>query len=155
MTNGKHTRPQSNWAQIVSAVVGLLGFVIVIVQINVIRGNAREMAARQVYMSYSESELRNPELVEPDIAAIRADRVLFVKYKSFVSHMLFAYDEILAVYDHEEWRISFEQEIKYHMDYICTDMPVADDAAYFPKMRALLKDIRKTCGNPARVKAPG
>jgi hypothetical protein len=143
--DAKSKRPQSNRAQIVSAVVGVLGFVIVIVQVNLIRSNAREISARQVYMSYSESALRNPDLVEPDMAAIRADRVLFVKYKSFVSHMLFAYDEILSVYDHEEWRTSFEQEIKYHMDYICTDMPLADDAAYFPKMRALLKDLRKTC----------
>lgn len=138
-------RPLSNWAQITSAVVGVLGFGILIVQVHLIGSNAKEMAARQVYMSYSESELRNPELVEPDMAAIRADRVLFVRYKSFVAHMLFAYDEVLTVYDHPEWRISFEQEIKYHMDYICNDMPVADDEAYFPKMRGLLKDLRAQC----------
>jgi hypothetical protein len=144
-------RPQSNWAQIISAVVGIFGFAVVAVQVNLLRSNAREAAARQVYMSYSEAQLRHPDLTEPDITALRADRVKFVLYKNFVAHMLFAYDEIFAVYDHEEWRRSFAQEVRYHMDYICFDMPPAEDAIYFAKMRTALADLRKSCPTqPAR-----
>jgi hypothetical protein len=141
-------RPQSNWAQIVSAVVGVFGFAVVALQVNQLRTNAREAAARQVYMSYSEAQLRHPDLAEPDMAAIRADPLKFVLYKNFVAHMLFAYDEIFAVYDHEEWRRSFAQEVRYHMDYICSDMTPADDATYFEKMRAALADLRKSCPAP-------
>lgn len=138
-------RPKSNWAQIISAVVAVFGFGVVALQVNTLRANARETAARQVYMSYSEAQLRNPELVEPDMTALRADRVKFVLYKNFVAHMLFAYDEILAVYDHEEWHRSFAQEVRYHMDYICRDMTPADDATYFDKMREMLTELRRSC----------
>ncbi|MET0219867.1 MAG: hypothetical protein ABW213_04340 [Tardiphaga sp.] len=141
-------RPQSNWAQIISAVVGIFGFAVVAVQVNLLRSNAREAAARQVYMSYSEAQLRHPDLTEPDLAALRADRVKFVLYKNFVAHMLFAYDEIFSVYDHEEWRRSFALEVKYHMDYICFEMAPAEDAIYFAKMRAVLADLRKSCPMP-------
>lgn len=144
-------RPKSNWAQIVSAVVAIFGFGVVAFQVNLLRTNAREVAARQVYMSYSEAELRHPDLTEPDMAALRADRVKFVLYKNFVAHMLFAYDEIFSVYDHAEWRRSFAQEVKYHMDYICFDMKPPDDAVYFPKLRAALADLRKSC--PAKPDA--
>jgi hypothetical protein len=144
-------RPKSNWAQIVSAVVAIFGFGVVALQVNQLRTNAREAAARQVYMSYSEAQLRHPDLAEPDMTALRGDRVKFVLYKNFVAHMLFAYDEIFAVYDHAEWRRSFDQEVKYHMDYICFDMTPEEDATYFEKMRAALVALRKSC--PAKPAA--
>jgi hypothetical protein len=143
--DGKTQRPKSNWAQIISAVVGVLGFGAVIIQVNMIRNNFSEAAARQVYMSYSESELRHPEFVDPDLIALRADRLQFVRYKNFVAHMLFAYDEMLSVYDHEEWHRSFAHEIKHHMDYVCFEMTPDDDATYFATMRNMLLDLRKAC----------
>ncbi len=145
-------RPKSNWAQIASAWLAIVGFAIIGAQVNQLRTNAREAAARQVYMSYSEAQLRHPDLTEPDMAEIRADHLKWVLYKNFVAHMLFAYDEIFAVYDHAEWRRSFEQEVKYHMDYICSDMTPEDDATYFAKMRAALAELRKSC--PAKPAKP-
>jgi len=147
-------RPKSNWAQIISAVVAILGFAVVAVQVSLLRSNARETAARQVYMSYSESRLRHPEMTEPDMAEIRADRLKYVLYKNFVSHMLFAYDEIFAVYDQEQWHRSFDQEVRYHMDYICFGMTPEDDATYFVKMRAALKELRKSCPAKPATSAP-
>jgi hypothetical protein len=144
-------RPKSNWAQIASAWLAIVGFAIIAAQVNQLRTNAREAAARQVYMSYSEAQLRHPDLTEPDVTELRADRLKYILYKNFVAHMLFAYDEIFAVYDQAEWRRSFEQEVKYHMDYICTDMTPADDATYFRKMRDALADLRKSC--PAKPAA--
>jgi hypothetical protein len=32
--------------------------------------------------------------------------------------MLFAFDEILSVYDTPEWRNSFNEDLKYHMRYL-------------------------------------
>jgi hypothetical protein len=141
----KEKRPRSNWAQIASAVVALLGFFVIIAQVYFIGRNARIATARQVYMSYSEAALRYPELVEPDWAALRKDPKEYVRYKSFVSHMLFAYDEIFSVYDEPEWHKSFETEIRYHMPYICNDMTPADDLAYFEPMRKALREVRAKC----------
>lgn len=134
-----------NTAQIVSAVVAALALVFVAYQVWSIRATARIATARQVYMSYSESLLRYPNLSEPDLPKLRADPEEWVRYKNFVAHMLFAYDEILGVYDEPEWRLSFAEEVKPHLAYICNDMPPALDATYFPKMRELLKAERSKC----------
>jgi hypothetical protein len=142
-------RPKSNWAQIVSAGAALVGFGFVIFQIALVRSNFHETEARRVYMSYSEASLRYPEYSEPDLPAIRRDPVKFVQYKNYVSHMLFAYDEILTVYDRPAWRASFDEEIRYHLAYICEDMPPGLDATYFEVMRALLKDLRTKCPRKA------
>jgi hypothetical protein len=141
----KTKRPKSNWAQIISAGVGVTAIIGVGYQVYSIRKNFDENAARQVYMSYSEAALRTPSLVEPDFQAIKSDPVKYVQYKSFVAHMLFAYDEIFRVYDEPEWRKSFENDVKYHMQYICNDMLTSDDKMYFSKMRATLKTLRTTC----------
>lgn len=135
-----------NTAQIASAVVAAAALVFVAYQVWSIRTNARIATARQVYMSYSESLLRYPNLVEPDLQKLRADPDEWVRYKNFVAHMLFAYDEILAVYDEPEWRRSFEEDVRYHLPYICADLPAALDDTYFAKMRALLKTERAKCG---------
>ena len=68
----------------------------VIVQLFLIRGNAKETSARQVYMSYSEATLKYPELSQPNLDKIKTDPVEYVRYKNYVSHMLFAFDEILT-----------------------------------------------------------
>jgi hypothetical protein len=144
-------RPQSNWAQITSAWVGVIAIVGVAWQAYAIRQNFSESAARQVYMSYSESVLKYPEFTEPDFAELKKDPVKYVQYKNFVSHMLFAYDEILAVYDKPEWRKSFEDDLKYQMPYLCNETPPDYDAMYFEKLRRLLKEARAKC--PAAAKS--
>ena len=47
-------------------------------------------------MSYSEATLKHPELSQPNSDKIKADPVEYVRYKNYVSHMLFASDEILS-----------------------------------------------------------
>jgi hypothetical protein len=148
-TTGK--RPQSNWAQITSAWVGIIAIVGVTWQAYAIRQNFNESAARQVYMSYSESILKYPEFTEPDVTQLKKDPVKYIQYKNFVSHMLFAYDEILAVYDKPEWRKSFEDDLKYQMPYLCNEVPPDYDAMYFEKLRRLLKEARAKC--PAAAKS--
>ena len=59
--------------------------------------------------------------------------------------MLFAYDEILTVYDTPEWRKSFNDDLRYHLQYICERTSPAFDEMYFPKMRELLREARKRC----------
>jgi hypothetical protein len=145
MSDAANKRPRSNWAQITSAWVAVIAIVGIAWQAYAIRKNFNEAAARQVYMSYSEAALRTPALVEPDLAKLKADPEKYVQYKSFVAHMLFAYDEIFRVYDEPEWHRSFETDVKYHMEYICNDMKRGDDDSYFAKMRLILKEARKAC----------
>ena len=134
-----------NSAQIASALVSMVALAFVAYQVWSIRTNARIATARQVYMSYSEASLRYPELAEPDLQKLRANPTEWVRYKSFVAHLLFAYDEIVDVYDEPEWRRSFEEDVRFHLPYICSDMPMSLDEMYFPKMRALLKAERAKC----------
>ncbi|MDI4232363.1 hypothetical protein AAFX91_11780 [Bradyrhizobium sp. 31Argb] len=141
----ENNRPKSNWAQIASAVIAGFAFVIVVAQVYFISKNFKEVAARQVYMSYSESALRHPEYAEPDLLEIKADRKKLAQYKNYVAHLLFAYDEMLEAYDKPEWRKSFDEEIKYHRQYICEDMPPTLDEIYFENMRKLLREIRAKC----------
>ncbi len=135
-----------NNAQIASAVISLLGFGILIYQAWAIQNNFKATAARQVYMSYSELTLRNPELSEPDYPKLRdGDPKEFIRYKNFVSTMLFAYDEILGAYDEPEWRRAFNEEIVYHLPYLCTYTDPNYDLMFFPKMRERLKQVRGRC----------
>lgn len=146
MKSASNWHPQwGNVAQIVSAVAVLCAVVEVIFQLSFIRGNAKEASARQVYMSYSEATLKYPELSQPNYEKIKADPVEYVRYKNYVSHMLFAFDEILSVYDTPEWRNSFNEDLKYHMRYICEGTAPDYDKMYFPKMRELLGNARKRC----------
>lgn len=140
------TARHGNTAQIVSALVSILGFAVVAMQVNLIRTNAREAAARQVYMSYSESALRYPNFVEPDVDRLHAGNPEeWIRYKSFVAHMLFAYDEIFVVYDDPEWHRSFEGDVRYHRRYICKWLPESSDESYFKRMRGMLKAERAKC----------
>jgi hypothetical protein len=134
-----------NVAQMVSAIAALCAVVGVIVQLYLIRSNAKEASARQVYMSYSDATLKYPELSQPNLEKIKSDPVEYVRYKNFVGQMLFAYDEILSVYDTAEWRKSFNDEFRYHHRFICEDTSPALDELYFPKMRELLGEARKRC----------
>ena len=153
MSDGtKETRPKSNWAQIISAAVASIAILAVGTQVYFISRNSKESAARQVYMSYSEAALQYPEFVEPDLPKIKTNATEYVRYKSFFSHMLFAYDEILEVYDTPEWRRSFENDINYHMAYLCNDMRPSDDMSFFKKMRVLLAETRAKCPNAIQKK---
>src|SRR5262245_9482957 len=134
-----------NIAQLVSAIAALCAVVGVIVQLYLIRSNAKEASARQVYMSYSEATLKYPQLSEPNLEKIKSDPVEYARYKSFVGHMLFAFDEILSVYNTPEWRKSFNEDLRHHQRYICEDTGPAFDEIYFLKMRELLREARKRC----------
>ncbi len=52
------------------AAVALLGFVAVLVQINVLANNAHEAGARQIYQAYNDLEFKNPQFAKPDLERI-------------------------------------------------------------------------------------
>ncbi len=143
-----------NCAQIASALFAAIGFSFVIWQIAETRHKTSEEAyrtelseARKVYMSYSNSTLQYPQLSTPNYDAVLSSKLEYERYQNFVSHMLYAYDEMLYVTDrggeHEakdEWQMAFEIEIEPHQRYLC-QIP---DPRYFktfrPGMQARLKE---------------
>ena len=72
------------------------------------------------------------------------DRLLeYKRYKNFVGHMIWAYDEILnaiAEYDdaedEEEWLVAFELDIETHQRYLCS----IDDPRYFKMFRRKMQE---------------
>jgi hypothetical protein len=153
----KPTWPQylGNASQIASAVVATVGVCLITAQLGQLRRNSEAIkeaeqraAARQVYMSYSEASIKYPEFAKPDYSKI----VLPLeqeRYRFFVAHMLFAYDEMLKVFDDPEWRASFEYDLQLHMSYICQLEDTAYFDQYYEKMRGLLKQTRAKCPSPS------
>jgi len=145
-----------NLAQIGSVIVAAVAVGLVLQQLQHLQRNSQELkdaeqrtAARQVYMSYSQAAIRYPEFARPDYTKITKP-LEQVRYGFFVAHMLFAYDEILRVFDDPEWKASFEYDLQQHKRYICQLNDPTFYNQYFEKMRALLKQTRASCGPSAR-----
>lgn len=150
----KPDRQLSTWAQIFSAIfaglsvlVATFGFIGLIFQFGLARDNAAIATARQVYMAYDDLANKNPEFAEPDFEKIKADtKEKFVRYRSFVSHLIWAYDEMLLVYDDDPvWRASFETDVRGHLPYICAETDPGEYVVYSKKMRGLLGELRRSC----------
>ena len=108
-------------AQMAQAAIALLGFVAILFQINEIRTNNREAAARQVFMGYTDLAFKNPKFSAPDYDAIKTGaRDELVQYESFVSYFLYSCEEtIAAVRDTREWQASCDYDLKGHLPFLC------------------------------------
>jgi hypothetical protein len=117
-----------NAAQIASALVAMLGFGAVFLQISEIRGNARAASARQAYLGFTELELRHPEFAVPDYGRIREAPDALNRYESFVSYLLYACEEALAAFARQpEWRRTCDYNVRPHLPFLC-EKGVADPA---------------------------
>lgn len=144
-------RPGSNWAQIASAVVAAVALLAIYYQVSVMHSNAQHAAARQVYMSYSESVLRFPEYAEPRLDEIKKDRLKYVQYRSYVALMLFAYDEILAIDVTPEWLATINQDLLEHKDYLCGENRKEFYEVFSRRIRNLVAAFKaKNCSAPPK-----
>jgi hypothetical protein len=143
-------RLDSNWAQMWSATfagasvfIAIAGFITVIYQVTLLKNNAAVASARQVFMEYSKAGLKYPMFAYPDYDKLKAgDATEFNRYKLFIALMLWAYDEMLLVYDDAEWKKSFENDIDGHLQYICKEAKRDDFFALSKQMRKLLNEAR-------------
>ncbi|AMN42230.1 hypothetical protein [Rhodoplanes sp. Z2-YC6860] len=148
-----------NLAQIASAVIALVGFAVVIFQLNDNRKKSEAEAyraeladARRNYATYSDAILRYPHLSDPDYAALMRNHNEYLRYQAFVSHMIYAYDDILNVVrgggDNEgikEWLTAFQVDIRLHRRYLCHPADKRFTETYRPFMQKLLKDAAGDC----------
>jgi hypothetical protein len=142
-------RPQSNWAQIVSAVVAIIALGGISWQVENSNHNAQRSAARRVFMSYNEAALKYPEFDEPNLTEIKKDKLRFIQYQEYVAHMLFAYDEVLSVDDVPAWRKTLEHDLKFHKTFLCEKISESFNEVFFPKMQELLNEFKTKSCRPA------
>ena len=94
------------------------------------------------YLSVSEMGLRYPEFLEPNIEEIKSDRKKWAQYQAYVTHLLFAYDELFTVLDAPEWDATFKQDVSDHIEYFCNHMDIKEAMMqYFPKLKAKLRAV--------------
>ncbi len=148
-----------NLAQIASAVIALVGFAVVIFQLNDNRRKSEAEAyraeladARRIYATYSDALLRYPHLSDPDYTALMHSHAEYLRYQTFVAHMVHAYDDILNVVqgvgDNEgvrEWLVAFQMDIRPHRRYLCHPADKRFIEMYRPFMQTLLKEAAGDC----------
>ena len=148
-----------NLAQIASAVIALIGFAVVIFQLNDNRKKSdaeafrAELAdARRNYVSYSDAALRYPHLSDPDYAMLMRNHTEYVRYQVFVGHLIYAYDDILNVVREggdaaslQEWMLGFQMDVAPHRRYLCHPADRRFQEMYRPFMRGLLKKAAGDC----------
>jgi hypothetical protein len=122
------SQPSIHWwqkygtvGQIAQATVALLGFVAILVQINVLGNNASEAGARQIYQAYNDLEFRNPQYSKPDLDRLKAGPASdVVQYESFVSYFLYACEETArAFHSRREWQATCDYDLKGHLPFLC------------------------------------
>ncbi len=108
-------------AQMAQAAVALLGFVAVLVQINVLANNAHEAGARQIYQAYNDLEFKNPQFSRPDLERLKTGPSSdLVQYEVFVSYFLYACEEtVRAFHSRREWHATCGYDLKGHLPFLC------------------------------------
>jgi hypothetical protein len=149
-----------NIAQMASALIAVIGFSAVVWQINeahnknTVEAYRAELAdARKVYMSYSDATLKYPEFTDPDYGALMRNHVEYMRYQNFISHMLYAYDEMLTLapvvdsVSEAEWELAFQIDIEPHHRYICQLPDPRLIKTFRPAMQDRLNKARENCGD--------
>jgi hypothetical protein len=145
-----HSPITGNLSQIASSLVAIIGFTIVILQLHDSRQKAAteslraELAdARRLYSTYLVAALQYPKLTRPNYEDLVKDLYEYERYETFVSHMLYAYDDILnasaKTKDRDEalkeWKAALKADLGPHRQYLCQ---VYNDE-YWTQFRPALK----------------
>ena len=141
-------------AQMAQATVALFGFVAILFQVNEIRSNNREVAARQAFLAYTDLAFKNPKFSDPDYQAIKSGgHDQQVQYESFVSYFLYACEETIAAFSAvDEWQKSCDHDLKGHLQFLCEKSGA--DPAYLETYGAATQQWIKTSIRAAGVTPP-
>jgi hypothetical protein len=157
-------RDWGNLSQRISAAAAVSSFMVaagalgyVAHQIDQNRAISRETAARQIFRQYLELAVNNPELSVPDLDDM-TEPAKRDRYDNFVTHMLFACEEILAAFFKEKgWRDGCEFHIERHLSYVHDTVIPKSLGTYSPEMQCLIKEVAaksyadtKPCKTPLR-----
>jgi hypothetical protein len=154
-----HSPITGNLSQIASALVAIIGFTVVILQLHDSRQKAAlesmraELAdARHLYSTYLVAALQYPKFTLPDYEELAKDRYEFERYETFVSHMLYAYDDFLNATarskDKEalsEWKATLKMDASPHRRYLCQIYNDEYWAQYRPALKQYVLEVEGDC----------
>ena len=137
-----------NVAQFLSPTVAVVGalaagfFVFTQIEAN------RQSAARQMFRSHLELEMKYASLAEPDFKKIKdAGKAELHQYESFVNHLLYTCEELtIATHDDAAWRLSCEARLKTHSEYLCSEVSKDDLETYDLRIQKMIITTRCKAG---------
>lgn len=119
-----------NWVELATVVGGfatafaaafaVVGIPLTFLQIRAGKKIHREGIAKSLYREYLADAVDKPELVEPDLEALKKTG-RFVQYELFIAHMLYSLEEILANVSGEGWNDVVRGQLKRHLEYLLSD----------------------------------
>lgn len=137
-----------NWAQIASPVVAVLTVIAAgWFAFDQIAAN-RQSAARQMFRSHLELELKYAAYAEPDFAKIeKAGAVEMHSYGAFVNHLLYTCEELtITTKDDAGWRTACEWRLKAHAAYLCKEVDEEDLGTYDVRIQKMIRMTRCKAG---------
>jgi hypothetical protein len=159
MTTGPADQPwqrRGNYSQIASAAIAGVALAVVWSQLLTIKANnqdsaqkAREAAARQMFRSHIEVELKYPNLAEPDYGHLKRNGgAEFGQYTSFVTHLLYTCEEVLIAMDDEKgWRSACQSRMSEHSQFLCETLTDDDLVTYGEQVQELVAITRRDASN--------
>lgn len=106
----------------VATMVGVVGVFVAYRQLHAGLRGQREATALGIWKDYLQLALAHPELASPgpDILAEDTKSKDYRRYEWFVSTMLFACEQIIALeLDDTQWRESVQDHLNIHKSYLC------------------------------------
>ena len=137
-----------NWAQIASPIVAVLTVIAAgWFAFDQIAAN-RQSAARQMFRSHLELEMKYAAYAEPDFDKIaKAGPVEMHSYGAFVNHLLYTCEELtIATKDDAGWRTACESRLKAHAAYLCKEVDKEDLETYDLRIQKMIKMTRCKAG---------
>jgi hypothetical protein len=109
----------------------------------------QEATALGIWKDYVQLALAHPDLASPDASLLNGDRrsERFRRYDWFVSAMLFACEQIVALQPHDrEWRASIADHLHIHRVYLSHPSFLPD--RYSLELRQLLTAVAGRASGP-------
>ena len=143
----------TSWIQVganVAAILGLVGVVLAYRQLHAGLRGQREATAIGIWKDYLHLALQHPTLAAPREFLTTSSRGTeeFERYEWFVSAMLFACEQIVALSpDDRAWRDTVLSQLRYHKRYLGGNY--FEIAHYSPVLQGLIRQVTSEAG-PAR-----
>ena len=114
------------YATLATAVVAIVALTIALYHVMVTKHESRRGVAKSIYMDYPALAFANPKyssasypIENPPINEFASDQMEFERYEYFVSYLLFATEEILALTKNDlDWRNTLRDQLKHHAIYL-------------------------------------
>lgn len=128
----------------IATMVGVVGVFLAYRQLHTGLLGQREATTLGIWKDYLQLALTNPDLASPEPHILVEDRrsERYRKYEWFVSTMLFACEQVIALEpDDAQWRESVKDHLNIHRLYLCS--PEFRPERYTLALRALITAVTR------------